>query len=314
MRQTKTHFAQLFCIKISLIIAIGLSIANSEEIPKSPKDAKAFSDYWYQGKAELSRYTLKQARYGEIHEGDAVLIFVTEDFFTDKQVKFEHGNRGPNVTSVLKLNATRKFNTGIYPYSMMTSVFTPVKYGKDNKTLKLTASSQEWCGHTFMQANNRNSRFEGFINSYFQAEEGQTFSLDQALLEDAIWSLIRLNPDLLPVGDITLIPGFHYARLRHYELAIEKATAELRSIHERALSEKALKAYHIEYKSIERVLEIKFQAEFPYEIIAWEEKYPSGFGNSKWLSTTATRTHSIMAPYWEQHDVADSVYRKQLGL
>ncbi|MDP7238046.1 MAG: hypothetical protein QGI34_15090, partial [Candidatus Latescibacteria bacterium] len=40
----------------------------------------SFGDYWYQGKAEITSYTLKQARYGEIHDGHVVLIFVTEDF------------------------------------------------------------------------------------------------------------------------------------------------------------------------------------------------------------------------------------------
>ena len=37
-----------------------------------------FQDYWYNHGAEISRYSLQQMRYGEIHEGDAVLVFVTE--------------------------------------------------------------------------------------------------------------------------------------------------------------------------------------------------------------------------------------------
>ena len=59
------------------------SIANSRAAALSQE----FKDYWYSGEAELTRYELEQARYGEIHRGDAVLIFVTEDFRTDKQVK-----------------------------------------------------------------------------------------------------------------------------------------------------------------------------------------------------------------------------------
>ena len=47
-----------------------------------------FRQYWYQQKAELTRYSLDQARYGEIRKGESVLIFVTEPFFKDKQVKF----------------------------------------------------------------------------------------------------------------------------------------------------------------------------------------------------------------------------------
>ena len=64
----------------------------------------AFDSYWYQGRAELTRYALRQARYGDQHDGEAVLVFVTEDFLTGLQVKQEHGD-SPNAISVLKLNA-----------------------------------------------------------------------------------------------------------------------------------------------------------------------------------------------------------------
>ncbi len=88
-------------------------------------DAKEdFNSYWYGGKAELAHYDLEQARYGEIHTGEAVFVFVTENMLLNEQVKFEHGD-GEN-TSVLKLNAIRRFKTGIYDYSLMRSVFTPV--------------------------------------------------------------------------------------------------------------------------------------------------------------------------------------------
>ena len=41
-----------------------------------------FDTYWYQGLAELSRYDLKQSRYGQVRQGEAVLVYVTEDFST----------------------------------------------------------------------------------------------------------------------------------------------------------------------------------------------------------------------------------------
>ncbi len=52
-----------------------------------------FGDYWYQGKAELTSYDLEQVRYGEKREGEAVLIFVTEDFSKSKQVKLDNPNQ-----------------------------------------------------------------------------------------------------------------------------------------------------------------------------------------------------------------------------
>ena len=51
--------------------------------------SQAFRDYWYDGKAEITSYALQQARYGELHTGEAVLVFVTEPFSKSKQVKLD---------------------------------------------------------------------------------------------------------------------------------------------------------------------------------------------------------------------------------
>ncbi len=116
-----------------LISFIILTILVWLLVPISPDNTgltantnSSFSDYWYQGKAELNRFELKQVRYGEIREGDAVLVFVTEDFLPETQVKYEYKPVSEQPVSALKLNFTRKFLTGVYPYSMMSSVFTPV--------------------------------------------------------------------------------------------------------------------------------------------------------------------------------------------
>lgn len=113
---------------------------------------KNFFDYWYQGKAEISSYNLQQARYGALHEGKAVLIFVTEDFSENKQVKLDHPSQAEDdAVKVMKLKLVKKFNTGIYLYSMISSIFTPVNTQTFPHSLKVTTTSQEWCGHTFTQ-------------------------------------------------------------------------------------------------------------------------------------------------------------------
>lgn len=297
---------------VAVAALIGCSVINSKEQDVNRPLSQEFKDYWYSGKAELTRYKLEQARYGEIHQGDAVLIFVTEDFLTDKQVKYEGNEPDDNAASVMKLNFTRKFLTGIYPYSMMSSVFSPVDYTQP--TLKVTTSSQEWCGHTFFQLNFRNNSYQGRLYSYFQREGDREFLLDQALLEDELWTKIRLNPSELPTGDIELIPGAQFLRLGHREFAVEQAKAVLESVQDPSLSEKPLKKYRIEYQGFQRVLEITFEQDFPYAIIAWEEVTQSGFGEPRTLTTRAVRTHVINTPYWTQHSAADTVLRKELGL
>lgn len=68
------------------------------------------------------------------------MIFVTEDLSKQKHVKLDDPQANEqDAQKVLKLNLTKKFVTGIYPYPMMLSVFTPV-YDSIPAT-KVTASS-----------------------------------------------------------------------------------------------------------------------------------------------------------------------------
>lgn len=303
--------------RLTILIAVAMTLlccteANSQKAKFASPDSKEFKEYWYSGKAELSRYELEQARYGEIHKGDAVLIFVTEDFDTKDQVKYEQGDKR-NVESVLKLNFTRKFFTGIYPYSIMTSIFSPINYKKS--AIKLSFSSQEWCGHTYAQMNLKDKIYNGFYHSYFQSEGDKEFSLDAVLLEDEIWTKIRLNPSALPTGNIKVIPSTTFLRLKHIEYTIADAIAKIEPTVDASLSGKSLNKYSLEYPDLARSLVITFESTFPYAIVSWEETYKSGFGDeAKLLTTRAKRTHTINSAYWSQHNVADADLRKELGL
>jgi hypothetical protein len=290
-----------------LILALLLGVGPTA----APSDARAngerFGRYWYQGKAELTRYELNQARYGEMHTGEAMLIFVTEPFLPDRQVKLERGDPSKGVT-VLKLNSVKKFFTGIYPYSLMTSTFTPVSLAaKGNRTLKVASSSQEWCGQTFTQLNLRGGRYEGALRSYFEAEGDRAFGFEAAWLEDELWTRIRLAPETLPVGSVEVVPGLQYARLWHKNVRPEKAEATLES-HGRE------NVYTLDYSAIPRKLAIRFEAAFPYKIVSWEETQPGAFDGSPLLTTKAVATRSLMLDYWKRHDNADAHFRKELGV
>ncbi len=270
--------------------------------------ADSFAAYWYQGLAEITSYDLEQARYGEIHPGEAVLIYVTEPFFEAEQVKADDPNAAGAVT-VLKMNATRKFNTGVYPYSMMTSVFTPVQRDEHGPTLKVTATSQEWCGHTFTQLNRVADGYRLRLFSYFEGEGDQDRTLG-APLEDGLWTLLRLNPDALPTGEITLVPGTIYQRLSHLDLEPKQATATLTDA-----AAPGLRTYTLTYPDLDRTLTITFTADFPHTVEGWTETYRSGFGDAaRTLTTTATRKKCEMLAYWSRNKRADTPLRETLGL
>ena len=263
------------------------------------KLSQEFKDYWYAGKAEVSSYELEQARYGEIRKGKAVLIYVTEDFLPEVQVKAD--NQSPKNVSVLKLNATKNFNTGIYPYSVMQSVFYPVT--NNQHAIKISSSMQEWCGHVYTQLNNR-SQFEINAHSYFEGEADQSFKLNKSILENELWTQLRIDPKSLPIGDLEIIPSFEYCRLRHIEIKPYKASVALND-----------NVYSISYLDLNRSLSISFNPEFPHDIQGWEETFKSGFGpDAKVLTTKASKLKTIKSPYWSKNENKHEILRDTLQL
>jgi len=265
--------------------------------------------FWNQGLAEVSSYTLNQARYGEIHQGDAVLIFVTEPFSLSKQVKIDEANSdSKDYCEVFKMNAIRHFPTGIYDYSVMESVFTPVKSEKAGGTLKATCSVQDWCGQVFSQLNLKNDRYRFRQFSYFETESDEDQILEKAILEDEVWTLLRLNPELLPQGVLNMIPSLHFLRFMHLEAVPYPAIAKNEVLTD-------FSVYTISYSKPKRELKIYYNSAFPYEIQGWDETYLDGFGaDSKMLTSTAKLKHSMMTDYWNKHGISDSTFRKELML
>lgn len=295
---------------LAFALASGLALAACSA-PDAPPDAgfdapghaspsDTFGAYWYQGLAEITTYDLEQARYGEVHPGEAALIYVTEPFLEGPHVKADDPDADGAVT-VLKLNATRTFNTGIYPYSMMTSVFAPVGGGG---ALKVTTSAQEWCGHTFTQLNRTPDGYRMRLFSYFEQEADQDRALPAVRLEDDLWVQLRLDPDALPTGELTLVPGTFFQRFSHRPLEPERAAATL-------TDSAGLRTFTLTYPDLDRTLAITFAAAFPHTVERWAETRRS---RGEELTTTATRRERRMLPYWQLNRREHAAYRDSLGL
>lgn len=268
-------------------------------------DYEQFGSYWFQGKAEISSFDLVQYRYGEPRKGEAVMIFVTEDFSKKKQVKLDdHEAAGDDAVKVIKMNKTKDFLTGIYPYHMMLSVFTPVF--DPSSALKVTASTQEWCGHSFTQLNKVRTQYKGQAFSYFESEGDRSFSLTHAIPEDDLWNLIRIDPNQVPLGKIKLIPGLFNQRFTHIPLDVEDAEVSMVDL------EGFGKELVIEYEHGKRILKIQFQDNAPYEITGWEEIRAMEDGNEE--TTTAKRKAMIQVDYWNKNKLGDESLRNTLKL
>ncbi len=285
-------------------IAVPLLLFSCHPSVREGVDEKQFAGYWYQGKAEINVFDLQQSRYGEERSGQAVMIFVTEDFSKRRQVKVDQPQKaGKDAKKVLKLNMTREFVTGVYPYHTMLSVFTPVT--ESVNSLKITSSVTEWCGQAFTQLNWKNNAYHGQLFSYFESEGDQQVKID-GKAEDELFNLIRLNPDLLPTGDVRLIPSLTFQRLSHIPLKAERAMV---SVKELGSSKSEVE---VAYKEIGRTLIIRYEKFFPYEILFWQEVYSRE--NGKVEITTATRSSMQMMDYWNKNGKEFEPLRKELGL
>lgn len=263
------------------------------------KPSENFKNYWHNGEAEITSYKLEQARYGEMRDGTAVLVFVTEDFLPEKQVKAD--NYSKTNTPVLKLNATKNFNTGVYPYSIMQSTFYPVS--NNVHAIKVSCSVQEWCGHVYSQLNNKD-QFEIMSHSYFESEADQDFKLEKSILENELWTQLRLDPKSLPTGDLKIVPSLEFIRLQHIEFRAYDANANLKN-----------GTYTISFPELDRTLSINYNTEFPYNILGWEDSHRSGFGNNvTTLTSKATLLKTIKSAYWSKNSNADAKLRETLLL
>lgn len=308
--KTETTIAALL---LTFILLTSCDTSEKNLIPSSNPEASSnneklrtlseeFKEYWYDGAAEITSYELIQERYGELRKGTAVTIFVTEDFIPKTQVKADIASE-ENIP-VLKLNAVKKFVTGIYPYSIMTSTFSPIN--KEEHALKVTNSVQEWCGQTYLQLNNRTD-FELTGHSYFASEGDVETTLKKTWLEDELWNRIRINPEELPTGDVSIIPSFEFLRLRHKEAMAYNGYAKLQQ-------RDSLTSYSIEYPELQRSLVIYFNSTFPFEIEKWEETNASQSLDTTSLKTSAVRLRRIESAYWQQNKNKDSVLRDSLEL
>lgn len=254
--------------------------------------SKEFKKHWFDGRAEISSYELTHSRYGELRKGNAILIYVTEDFLTEEQVKANQ--KSDKTVPVIKSNRTKSFLTGIYPYHIMSSTFTSLK--KAHPLIKTSASVQEWCGQSYLQLNHRPPYFQLTSHSYFEGEADEQICIAQTVTEDELWNLVRLGPENLPTGNFLLLPALEDLRMDHLPLQAVPATGQL---------DKG--KYTLKVPSHSRVFTLYFLEEFPFTIQGWENQYTH---KGTQYSSSAQRTHTQRRAYWKENNNASQALRK----
>ena len=264
-------------IALRRVFALSLLLSVCPCLRGAVSAAPPFWPHWSDGKAEMNGYRLTQPRYGAKRAGSAVLIYVTEDFSESLRVKADPGKHpASDVYPVLKLNAVRDFQTGIYDYNVMTSVFARVDAGWP--IAKVSFSSQEWCGHVYHHLLPRAGRAGGIFHSYFDGEADGTDDLPlpaDGVMEDAVPILVRgWLGDWLPRGgskSVPFLPSLLRSRLDHRRLAWGRATVS------RAASSSRLTvpagAFEVETWTVAeeggRTLTFFVETAVPFRLVKW---------------------------------------------
>ena len=277
----------------------------------------AFWETWGDGFAEVSTYDLRIPRYGEMREGESILIFVSETMSERQRLKADPGkNPKADEFSVMKMNWQRNFQTGIYDYSEMLSAFLGLApmAGRPAGTLaKLSWSRQEWCGHMFQEALFDAGRIRARGMSYFDGEADLAQILDNqpgGLAEDSLlfWARQMAHPFLKP-GESKSVPfltGIKSARDAHRPLVWSRAQATRQADGETievGMGEIDAEVYTVELDN-GKLYTIHVEEEAPHRIVRWE--YPSGEIGELFTSERVK--------YWELNSVAGEAALGALGL
>jgi hypothetical protein len=275
-------------------------------------DEPDFYQYWGDGKAEISSYEVVQMRYGEAREGRGVLVFVTEDINRKTLVKVESPTPAADRLYTLKLNNVLKFNTGIYDYSVMTSVFSQVQgEAGDFAVQKITFSAQEWCGHVFEEVRRETGKLHGELNSYFEREGKQDYSMDLpedfASGDNLLIRLRELRGPIMEEGEevsVDLLPGLWDLRSRHAQRELVPATLSKGAVEKVKAGGGLEAATKWTLKAGDYSKTYWIEKAYPRRVLAWEDSQ----GSSGRLKTT------MREPYWGLHDNKDEVYRDRLQI
>ena len=222
------------CLSLTLSAAgCGATSAGDASSPATATASSEFWKTWGDGNAELTGYDATIGRYGSPRKGTIVLIYVTEPMDKRVWIKDDAGDIPPaERVNVLKLNRVLKFQTGIYPYSVMTSVYAPVDgvYPERFTPAKISFTSQEWCGSVWQKLIVGQTSYTNELRSYFHAdgERSDTVATKPGTLyEDALLIQLReLDGPFASGKDWAgeLVPSLWSSRAGHNAAAPAAAT------------------------------------------------------------------------------------------
>jgi hypothetical protein len=265
----------------------------------------AFVRAWSDGRAEMSGYRAAMPRYGQMRLGEITLIYVTEPMDRFTRIKDDDAPDARRVT-VLKLNESIRFQTGVYPYSILTSVFAPIdRIGIEPfAPAKIVLTAQEWCGSVYVGLWPEHDGYVEQVQSYFASEGEVRDRVDapaETLYEDALLIQLRELDGLFASGHDwrgMMVPSLWHNRREHRALRPVAATIARADA---AIDAQPVHRFTLRYGDYTREIDVEVAP--PHRVIGWR----ASDGEDARLLRTAR------LPYWQLNHNGDEMQREAFG-
>lgn len=292
--------SQRLTITLALLLVLVAGCGKKKVVSKKSarKLPEWFAGYWNTSMTEVSTYELKQARFGNVYEGEAFLSFSPVVYSRARHIEaaiIDTLNKDQMKT--LQLVNHRNYKCGNQWHSLSQMVVMPQIIREGPYALKIAASVNELNGISYAQLNLDANKYLLQIRSPDNREGDQNRVVPLTMTEDQIWCMMRIYPDSLPIGSAMILPGLLSTRLRHEMVQPQSAQMSLQIAANAELppalqNRGMLKKYVIDYPENGRTLVIYFNAVPPHFIEGWEESYVDSGTSSKRSRTIAIRTNT----------------------
>lgn len=293
----------LILLPVFLLAVPGCTAAGSAAGPGSVRGAVlaewAASPIWDDGRAEIAAYEAVAMRYGEPRKFTAYLIVVKEDFSRSELVKADSGHDPADLVPVLKMNQVIHFETGVYDYHQMLSIFFD---RSDMIPLKMSLTHFEWCGNTYKELKRHGDKAVLKANTYWDGMAERSFDVPftgRTLMYDELPVWLRS----LPWGPkernwgVSLIPSQISSRAD--DPRPRPATLKIRpEVEEVRVGSETLRAYRVDLEWEGGTDTFRFHEDPPHVLISWDRS-DGGTYRLLW---------SRRMPYWKLNAPGDGAH------
>jgi hypothetical protein len=275
---TKNFLLIVVLLSVGFAVAMRATVYQKDPaavpVPALSVPPEQFSAYWQRDQSEETAYDF-QINNDHVNK-PVTLVFSAIDFRTDAHQPARTAEDRTRSVRVLACQLISPFPDSVGNRQEV-QVFTPVNRSEFLETIQVYAALQT--------TNDRYAQRLDYQTGQFvlsrQQEDKQRmlpdYKLEKTLLEDELWTRIRLNPAKLPIGHIRLLPSL---TTRQGRLWAEKAIATRADSGSVAFSRPGLQAYSVRFDKSGRTLTIWYARDFPHRIAGWEDQTGTHFSRA----------------------------------